>query len=473
VPYPLGGMDGARRRWFLALGAIVAGGLALRIFYIEVHTQSISVLSDAYWYHGGANLLVDGRGFIDSNLLALHGRELPSASHPPGYLVVLAVSSLFGFRSFHDHQIWSALIGAGTIVAVAYAGRRLAGVRVGLVAAVIAAVYPNFWFPEAQVMSETLVLLLVAVTVILAYRCWERPTPVRVAALGLVIGLTVLTRAEAVLLVPFLLVPMALFLPGLDVRRRLVVFGLGAATVGLTVAPWVLYNLSRFEEPVLVSTGEQTLLAGNCREVYDGDAVGFWTIDCLSAVNCPDPADREQDLLGCLARVDPGHPDVSAQQARYRREAVRNMRKHLGDLPFVVFAREGRVWGYYRPGQQVNFDALSSREFELSRIGFGTYYALAAGTVAGVVILRRRHVPVFPLLSFPATVALAVAATFGETRYRALAEVTLVLGAAVAVDAGLAALARRRGRRPGTVPDAGDDEAPSRAPATLVGSPGS
>jgi uncharacterized membrane protein YoaK (UPF0700 family) len=72
------------------------------------------------------------------------------------------------------------------------------------------------------------------------------------------------------------------------------------------------------------------------------------------------------------------------------------------------------------------------------------YYALAVGTVAGVVVLRRRRIPVLPLLAPIISVALTVSVTFGETRYRALAEVSLVVLSAVAVDAALRALGRRR-----------------------------
>jgi len=294
-------------------------------------------------------------------------------------------------------------------------------------------------------MSETLVLLLVAVTLTLAYRCWGRPTLPAAAALGLLVGITALTRAEALLLVPFLVLPLTLLLPGLPWRRRAGMLGVASAAVALTMAPWVAYNLSRFEEPVLVSTGEQTLLAGNCRDVYRGPMVGFWTISCIAAVNCPDPADRRGDLLDCVARVEPGHPDVTSQQAEYRRVALDNMKRDRGRLPIVVLAREGRAWGFFRPDQQLQLDGLSSRELELSRLGLGMYYALVVGTVAGIVVLRRRRVPVFPLLSLVGTVTVAVAVTFGETRYRALAEVALALGAAVAVDAALAALGRRRG----------------------------
>ena len=56
-------------------------------------------------------------------------------------------------------------------------GLRLAGPRVGLVAAAIAAVYPNLWINDSLVMSETLALLLVSLALLVALdldRCRAR-----------------------------------------------------------------------------------------------------------------------------------------------------------------------------------------------------------------------------------------------------------------------------------------------------------
>jgi hypothetical protein len=162
----------------------------------------------------------------------------------------------------------------------------------------------------------------------------------------------------------------------------------------------------------------------------------------------------------------------------YRREARRFIGQNLGRLPFVVFAREGRTWGFYHPDQQLQLDRLATKELELSRLGLAIYYVLAAGTIAGAVILRRRRVPVFPLLAIMLTPALSVAVTIGETRYRALAEVALVLGAAVTIDAVISQLRPRRRSTPRGAtegPSPGDGSAvptTARMPAQ-VGPPGS
>jgi hypothetical protein len=79
------------------------------------------------------------------------------------------------------------------------------------------------------------------------------------------------------------------------------------------------------------------------------------------------------------------------------------------------------------------------------------------------------------------TPALSVAVTIGETRYRALAEVALVLGAAVTIDAMISRLRPRPRSAPGGAaagPVPGDGSTPGTATTTArmpakVGPPGS
>ena len=81
------------------------------------------------------------------------------------------------------------------------------------------------------------------------------------------------------------------------------------------------------------------------------------------------------------------------------------------------------------------------------------YYALVALSIGGLIILRRRRVPILPLLAVGLDVAVSVAVTFGQTRYRSTFEVALVLAAAVQLDW----IWGRRGRSR-TVDDHGGDE---------------
>ncbi len=88
------------------------------------------------------------------------------------------------------------------------------------------------------------------------------------------------------------------------------------------------------------------------------------------------------------------------------------------------------------------------------------FYALACAAIGGVIVLRRRRVTLVPLLGVIGAVALTVGAVYGTTRFRAPAEVPIVLLAAVAFDEaiGLAVGRRRRAvagaAAPVPVPDA-------------------
>jgi hypothetical protein len=76
-------------------------------------------------------------------------------------------------------------------------------------------------------------------------------------------------------------------------------------------------------------------------------------------------------------------------------------------------------------------------------LGFAAYWVLVPAAVVGVIILRRRPAPLLPLLALAATVSIGAAVTFGFTRFRAAAEVSIVLLAAVAVATLLRQLAER------------------------------
>jgi hypothetical protein len=52
----------------------------------------------------------------------------------------------------------------------------------------------------------------------------------------------------------------------------------------------------------------------------------------------------------------------------------------------------------------------------------------------GAVILRRRRTSLLPLLALPVMVTVTAACAYGITRFRAPAEITIVVLAAVAVD---------------------------------------
>jgi len=424
----------AGHSWFAWLGLVTGVGLGVRLATVLGRHTPLPH-NDAYFYHASANLLAAGLGFINPFDYDLHGahQHVATAAFPPMFTFALFPASLAGFTSFFAHQVWSCVIGAAGVALCGIAGREIAGDRAGLVAAAIAAVYPNLWISDALVMSEALTPAVVALVLWAAYRFWRRPRPLPALALGAAVGVAALSRDELSLLVPFVVLPLAL-LARLPWRRRLVLAGAGALASALVVAPWVGYNLSRFKEPTFISTGlGVTLVSANCRATWYGPDVGYWSFPC--ALHAP--------IQPKSATVD-----ESVQDLEGRHIAWRFITAHPGRIPAVALARIGRTFGLFHPLEQIRLDVGGDgRPYRWALIGLGTYYALCVLAVGGVVSLRRRGVPVFPLLAVGAVVVMSVVVTFGQTRYRSPFEVSLVLLAAAAIDHAAGWLGGRRAAR--------------------------
>lgn len=405
--------------WTVGLGLITLVGLAIRLGFVIIARRHAVAAGDSFYYHYGANLLAQGKGFINPFPYWIHNRHqvVQAADFPPLYTMVLALASVVGFKSFFAHAVWSAIIGTATVVVVGLLTRQVAGQRAGLIAAGIAAVYPNLWMNDGLVHAESLSVLMVAIVLYLAYRLWSAPSIARALWLGVALGLAVLTRDELALLVLLLVLPLILLLKSQDLRRRLKMLGVAVLATVVVLAPWCSYNLVRFQRPELVSTGlGVTLATANCDETYHGFNTGYWWLKCADNI--------------------PRHGDESVQDATDRQVALHYVRTHLGRVPYVVFARLGRAFGFYRPVQQINLDVFfENRPKTAAFIGLGMYYALAVASLFGVVVLRRRRVPVLPFVAVFVDVVIAVIVAFGQTRYRATLEVVLVALAAVALDA--------------------------------------
>jgi 4-amino-4-deoxy-L-arabinose transferase-like glycosyltransferase len=433
-----------RRRWGFELTLALLGlaGFALRVGYVLAFRRSVVPLAgDAYYYSAGADLIAAGRGFIEP-LAASVGHVEQAADHPPLYELWLTIASVVdpGHETWQvTHMLWSCVLGAGSVVFCGLVGRRVAGPRCGLVAAAVAAIYPNMWLHDGALLSETMSIFMVSVTLWLAYRFWDTPTGWRAAWLGLSTGLAALSRPELILLLPLLLVPLAVLTKGVSVGRKLGWLAVGGATALATLAPWVAFNSSRFEEPVYISTNfGSAMAAANCDSTYYGDLIGYKDYVCA-----------EKTFGAAAARTpDWDELDGSQRERQVRREVFRYIDDHVDRVPVVMAARVGRALKVYGVGQEIDYDdVLHGQDRWVVYAGLLSWYVVAGLAVAGAVVLRRRReVPVFPLLVVPAVVLMAVAAIFAQTRYRAPAEPALVILAAVAIDA----VIPRRGAEPST-----------------------
>jgi 4-amino-4-deoxy-L-arabinose transferase-like glycosyltransferase len=313
-----------------------------------------------------------------------------------------------------------------------------------VVAGLIAACYPMLFLPDATLMSESLFVFFVALALLLAYAVIDRPSPLRFAALGLVLGLATLTRAEAIVLGAFLVIPIAWRVRNATVLRRLGLAALVVVVAAVVVTPWSVRNQRTFHSFVPVSNSLVQIVDGaNCRLTYGGPFLGSWRSTFGNA-----DAHGDECFEG-FNGSKPGFDEAKAAEVS-RRDGLEYIRDHLGALPKVGTARLLRTFALFRPAQQTQLEALEGRPLGWERAGTGMYYVLAIAAIGGFVTMLRRKATVWPLAAAVLTVVLSSILTYGTQRFRITAEPAIVALAAV----GFVALARTAIGRPDTGPRA-------------------
>jgi len=399
---------------------VIAGaGWLLRVSFVMLGSRFDVAGGDQLYYSAQAIANVDGHWYRQPFATAL-----PAAEHPP--LTALFLTPITWVVRSTDHillaqRLAMTVVGALGVAAVGVLARDVArrsawregADRVGSIAAAIAAVYANVWVNDGLLMSESLAFLLVTLVAIGVGRLWsgETKSTTRTSiATGVAVGLCALTRPELMVLV--IVIPAVWVL----VRRKIGFRdGVTVALVGLVViAPWVAWNLGRFDEPVFLGTNDGvTMAGGNCDRTWFDD-VGSWDLACALAVPVP---------VGS---------DASVASSRQREAGLRYVTAHLDRLPVVVAARLVRVSSLGFFGSSFDAAAVEGRPIAISWLGVAQYWVLV-----GFALIGFRYLPRFDRWMFlvPIVLVLGVAAIANAyVRLRIPAEMGLVVTAAIGIE---------------------------------------
>lgn len=394
-------------RFAKLLGLIALGALAIRWWY-AYDVRDYLVQGDALTFHLVGQGLADGQGFVEH--VPPGG---PTAEHPPALFVLWGIVDKLGANGFLAHRMILGAIGVGTVVLLGLLGRRIGGDRLGLVAAALAAVYPMLWTAEGSLMSEGLYGCFLVGALLAATGVRARPTWQRAALLGALISLAALTRGEGLSLIVLLAIPVAI-LSRPTWGGRLKLWGAALAACLVVLAPWTIFNLTRFEDPVLISTNSNGVFVGaNCQETYHGALIGAWRFQCYTPRR-------------------PGEDEAQYFQ-RQRHIGIEYALDHTSRWPAVVAARLGRLLDVYRFDQSVFFNSAEGRPAQWASRAIRAYWVVGVLALIGLVLLwRRRDRFALVVLGAPIMMVLLVGiAIYGGTRFRYGAEPSLVVLAAV------------------------------------------
>ncbi|HEV3212883.1 MAG TPA: glycosyltransferase family 39 protein [Acidimicrobiales bacterium] len=411
-------------RFSSSLLLVGLGGLALRLVLGRFEPlPPTGLVADETWYVRVAHSVVNGKGFVwpvkPFAQTALHG---------PLTVLLLAPATLLQPYGYTAQRATMALVGALGVVVIGLVGRELAGPRVGVAAAVVAALYPGLWVNDLVATSESPAVLLLAVVLFLSLRVRRDPATGTLVGLGLALGLLALDRGELAILGVLLAVPAIVAVartsaaPAATAVRALLVVGVLAV---LVVVPWSAYNQVRFHQTVPISTDlGQTLVGANCPQSYYGPLTGYNGDTCFLAV------------LYAYHNLPAPQRATEADADRYFRHAATTYAvHHWHRWPVVGLLREAWLWSVWRPAWTVRMASVYlGRPAWIAWSQIVGFWLLTPLALYGFVLARRRRIPVAPLVTLVAFAAAVGLLVVGNLRYRLPAELAWVLLAAIAVD---------------------------------------
>ena len=264
-PAPSSGRADTRRA-ISPLAALTLAALAVRLLFVFLEPATAPVADETMWTTWGAEVLPSPDVRFSPTAFRL-------IFHPPLYPYFIgSLYALFG--TLTAVKVAQALVSALLVPALGRLGEALFGERAGLLAAGIAAFYPELVWFSAHFWVETLFVVLLwwgFERLLAADRDGSLP---RAAAAGLLFGLAVLAR-ETVLY----FLPLAAVWLGWRRPRGIARAALFLAVALATVAPWTWRNWRVYGAFVPVSTaGALNLWQGNARlsrpEVYER----YWAV---------------------------------------------------------------------------------------------------------------------------------------------------------------------------------------------------
>jgi 4-amino-4-deoxy-L-arabinose transferase-like glycosyltransferase len=390
----------------MGLAVIAAAGFAVRVIYLFTLAAPIAGIGDSAYYYYTSNLIVQGQGYTEPFRLMFYQQHTPTALHPPLWPAVLAVLSVFtaptsgvgqlGGAALALHRILGCLVGALVVVLVGLLGRRVGGPRVGLLAAALAAFYPRFVMLDTSLSNETLFAAVVGVLLLAAYRFVDRPRRAGAVGLGVLVGLSALTREEGLLFVPVLLIPLA-WRVGRPTRRGLLALTLLGTLV--VVAPWTVRNYIAFHEFVPVANSGAVIAGANCHITYYGPQIGSWQ----GCYHDPHPSSNE-----------------AVEANRQRSAGISYAERHPARAVLVAGVRLLRSWSLFAP------NSYSAENRTVLWVGTVIYYALLIAACYALVALHRRGRSIMILIAPAIVVSLAAIFGDGLERLRYDAEVPLL-----------------------------------------------
>ncbi len=427
--------------------AILIVAFALRLGEVQRTNSSYHPINDAGWYLTLASAVAHTGDYSLSRDpgTGAGGTRGPSAYFAPGYPYFLALVDLIDGHEtprgsvIHPARVSQAVLGTITVALTGLVGLELFGPMAGLIALIIAAVYPVGIGLSATLVAENLLTPLVVGAVYAGLRVRRAARPATtygwVAGAGVLTGLATLTHENGVVLVLPLLVAVWRGRPRFK-ARSLAAPALLLATVALTILPWTIRNAVVMRGFIPVSDETGITLVGT----YNAASAAYPALPYKWRIFYGIPGERR--LISEAGGLT--EPQISG---KLEHQALHYIADHPLAPLSVAFDNTRRMFELEGTFAWRASAAAVSLPVSVARIGVIGFWIVCLLALAGAFTRAVRTAPKWVWL-VPLLLALSVVLVNVETpRFRAPIDPFLILPAAAALASAAASIGTRLGNR--------------------------
>ena len=244
-----------RKQFLLLCAAIFLIALGVRFLTWQDNYREIwriqSSVSDRYKESAGQLLAGDFKTFVS---------DINHFGHPPGYPILLAAIFKIAGESETAIHVVQILFDAFAVVLLFIIALKLAPFAVAVIAALLAAISPQFAYFPLPVLPDSLIVVPILAAIYFLIRARSQPRLINFFIVGALIGISCWLRANSLLL-PLFFAATAALLVQRDKRFRAAATVVAGAV--LLIAPITIKNAIVYKRFVPVSLGAgQTLAEG-------------------------------------------------------------------------------------------------------------------------------------------------------------------------------------------------------------------
>ena len=399
--------------------------LIVRIIYNNTVAYHYYPLHDSAFYQGIAFHVLNEHCFCLE-------AYVPTVDRAPLWpLIIAGLSVIFGPNDYFA-RIFLSLVGSGTCVLVYFFARDLFSWRIGVVAGVFAAIYPELYIYDGWLYTESLYIFLLFAICYALYRLQltpERNWRIWIIC-GVLLGLLSLTRPNGIIVIgifiiwSFIMVWQKFFSVRVTIRGVL----LSTLIAIVLIAPWTARNYLVSHSFIPVATGDGTVLLGAynnevlIKSTYPGGPKGTWINPNVSR---PDVV-RPFPLYTCAP------PCEVAREAAFKDAAIQWIQANIKVMPYLLKLHFINMWQpntYEADLPTVRFAQQPSTQFVIHMMKTWPIYLFILATLGLVVTLWRWRELLFIYFMIILTVAQNIV-YYGSARLRAPIEPMLILLAA-------------------------------------------